>query len=442
MRDWVRPTLGLFVSIAALAPSDAVACGGCFSPPPLPMGTVSVVNAHRMAFLASPVESVLWDQIQYTGNPSEFVWVLPVMGNPTVEVGDNGFFEALVVATTIRMTGPAPPPAFCADPCATWGPRGGFSLGCSAPSSAFAAGDAGAGAPPVNVLHEGIVGPYETATIMSADPNALVAWLDAHGYMVPSAIEPTIAYYVGLGMNFVALRLRPRVGVDRMAPIRVRSRGLSLTLPLRMIAAGIGASVDLELFVFAESRMQTATFPNAEVDRAAITYDWATSTFDYDTHFEDALFRGAGTRTSWVTEYAAPPSVSALANYVSGTPTDIHRAAMDMAIVTRAIASPYLTRLRTRLTPRELDTDLVLEASRGAVVPTAFLVTRELNRRELVCDTYCAASNGSDPGGSTVRGTGRGYRCGAVPGVRGSASVLLTMFASALVFAYRRRRRS
>jgi len=110
----MRLTLPLSLPLAlalTLSPSDAHACGGCFAPPN-PMGTVSVVNAHRMAFLSSPTESVLWDQVQYTGNPADFAWVLPVMGNPTVEVADNGFFEALTVETTLTLRGPAPPPTF------------------------------------------------------------------------------------------------------------------------------------------------------------------------------------------------------------------------------------------------------------------------------------------------------------------------------------------
>jgi hypothetical protein len=436
-----RLLLASVASLLALAPSDAQACGGCFAPPN-PTGTVSVVNAHRMAFLASPVESVLWDQIVYTGNPSDFVWVLPVMGNPTVEVADNGFFEALTVATTITMVAPAPPPTQCPDPCAAYS----ASFGCGGAATArFAAAAADAGAladADVNVLHQGVVGPYETATVMSNDPMALENWLAAHGYEVPDAIRPTIAYYVGLGMSFVALRLRPMVGVDRMAPIRIRSPGLSLTLPLRMIAAGIGESVDLELFVFAEARMQTANFPNSEVDRTAITYDWASNTFDYDARFEDALFSGTGTQTNWVTEFAQVPFVASLEAYRSGVGTDAHSAAVDTTIVTRALPVPYLTRLRTRLTKEELAADLTLGLSTGGDLGTYVSVTRELHRRELICDTYCPNDgDGIDPGGSSTRGAGSSSRCSASRGLRGSPIVLATFACVVIGLGWRRRKR-
>jgi hypothetical protein len=428
----VGPWLVAMMALAAI-PQPASACGGCFHPVN-PTGTVSVVSAHRMAFLSSPTESVLWDQIQFTGRPNEFAWVLPVMGNPTVEVADNGFFEALVGETTITMTGPLPPPTFCPDPCAPYG-SSAFGCGCSASAPSFA-GDAGTA---VHVLHEGVVGPYETATIASTDPNALFAWLGAHGYEVPLNVEPTIAYYVGLGMSFVALRLRPNTGVDRMAPVRIRSPGLSLMLPLRMIAAGVGSSVDLELFVFAEARMQTVTFPNAEVDRAAITYDWATRKFDYDARFEDALFSGIGTRTNWVTEYARTPDAARLSGFRSGVAPDLHSAFADMRIVTDAIRTPFLTRLRTRLTSGELDTDLTLGASDGGEIGTSIIVTREANRApDPVCEDYCASSDGTSSGSSTVRGSG-GSCSTSQPRGR-SLSALGAMMLAAGAFVIRRRR--
>src|SRR5690349_22053059 len=97
----------------ALVPSDAQACGGCFAP----NSTVTVVTAHRMAVAISPTQTTLWDQIQYAGAPEDFVWVLPVAGDTTVELADNAFFEGLEANTTVNMTGTFPPFFGCSDPC-------------------------------------------------------------------------------------------------------------------------------------------------------------------------------------------------------------------------------------------------------------------------------------------------------------------------------------
>ena len=71
--------------------SDAAACGGCF----VPASQNTVVTGHRMAVSISPTQSVLWDQIQYAGDPAEFSWVLPVKKGARLEVGDDAFFEVL-----------------------------------------------------------------------------------------------------------------------------------------------------------------------------------------------------------------------------------------------------------------------------------------------------------------------------------------------------------
>ncbi len=52
---------------ALLASNDARACGGCFHVESQTESTV--VTGHRMAFALSPTHTVLWDQIQYSGQP-------------------------------------------------------------------------------------------------------------------------------------------------------------------------------------------------------------------------------------------------------------------------------------------------------------------------------------------------------------------------------------
>ncbi len=389
-------------SLAAI-PQRARACGGCFYPP---TGSPSSVDAHRMVLAVSPLGTTLWDQIVYAGEPDDFVWVLPVASDARVVLADNGFFEALTRQTQIVMQAPLPPPTRCGDPCLGWG----FI-------ASDASGDARRWVPPVEVHHQGVVGPYETATIESDDPSALLTWMNDNGYVVDDALLPVIEHYVTQGLSFAVLRLQPGLGVDRMRPVRVTTPGLSTTLPLRMVAAGTQIDLDLELFVFAESRMEAASFGNAEVDREAITYDWASATFDYETHFENALFEGEGTAPNWVTEYALPiTSWSTLEAYQSrGSDGTVNRARDDVGVVRRALPdTAYLTRLRTRFGVNDLREDLNLRASSGTDLESLITVTREIHRAPgPVCPTVCPSGGGLGPGGSTTRGTGASYRCSA-----------------------------
>src|SRR5262245_52998088 len=65
-----------FGTLAATFAPDAAACGGCFVPPL----ESTLVTGHRMILSISQQETTLWDQIEYTGEPTSFAWVLPIKG--------------------------------------------------------------------------------------------------------------------------------------------------------------------------------------------------------------------------------------------------------------------------------------------------------------------------------------------------------------------------
>src|SRR5258708_37497610 len=103
-----RDVLGLtFVSGSLLVaqPRQVLACGGCFHPP-APVNMSTVVTAHRMAFAFSSTRTVLWDQIQYSGNPTDFSWVLPVKGDAKLESAEDAWFESLEAVSNTVATPP------------------------------------------------------------------------------------------------------------------------------------------------------------------------------------------------------------------------------------------------------------------------------------------------------------------------------------------------
>jgi len=116
------------VALAAacvLVDRPAQACGGCFHP--VAPRQVTVVTGHRMALSVSPQQTVLWDQIQYSGDPQDFAWVLPVRAGAQIQLSHDEFFAALDALTAPVITGPTPN-------CSTGGP--GFGCGASASSNA------------------------------------------------------------------------------------------------------------------------------------------------------------------------------------------------------------------------------------------------------------------------------------------------------------------
>ena len=421
--------LALLVSLVLLAPRPASACGGCFHPLE---GSPTVVTRHQMAVSMSPEQTTLWDQIEYAGNPEDFVWVLPVRDGAPVELAENAFFEALQQSTTIRMQ-VQPARTFCPDPC------GGIFLGSA---GAPRAEDEGG----VTVHHEASIGPYETATVGSEDPEAIIRWLQDRGYAVPDRTLPTIRHYTDQGMDFAVLRLSSSAGASQMQPVRVTTPGLSVTFPLRMIAAGAANVIGLELFVIAEGRYEAANMPNVEVDRGAITYDWNTESFDYEAHYAAAIAPHEG--NAWVTEVATTDTFR-IGSYVSFDDDGVaHYAEPDWRVATRGLSGgAYLTRLTADLPSRFLTDDLVLQASDGGDLPAVFDVQNEIDRpEEPLCTETCADAYGSGSAGRLGwrdGGRGDGLQCrvdrGVGVGARAGLGFGALALAGLLLFARRRR---
>src|SRR5450432_3610094 len=159
---------------------QALACGGCFHPP-APVNMSTVVTGHRMAFAFSSTRTVLWDQIQYSGNPTDFSWFLPVKGDAKLEAADDAWFEALEAVSNNVTT---PPKLDCYFKSGS----GGCSCGSVSDSAVApqASGGRGAFLGPGGVIveHEGTVGPYKFVQLRAVDSQSLLQWLPDNGYVI------------------------------------------------------------------------------------------------------------------------------------------------------------------------------------------------------------------------------------------------------------------
>jgi hypothetical protein len=284
----VAPLAACVTLAATLVSDDVNACGGCFIPPTDP----TVVTGHRMALAVSPDQTVLWDQIQYAGDPADFAWVLPVKTGAYIEVASDAWFETLEALTTVQVV---QPPVTCDQP---------FSPGCGAAQFDAAAGEGtGSGGPAVDILHRGTVGPYETLTLGTDTPGALNDWLSMNNYNVDPTTQPIIDAYVAEGFDFIALRLQPDKGVREMKPVRVVTPGASPVLPLRMVGIGTGANVAITLYVIGEGRWEADNFANALVPQDLVAWDFTTSKSNYAELRKQTLESTNG-GLAWLTAYA------------------------------------------------------------------------------------------------------------------------------------------
>ncbi len=352
------------VGVGAMIPSgDARACGGCFAPP----GSDQVVTDHRMVLALSETQTVLWDQLRYAGNPADFSWILPLRdgAGAHIELGEDLFvtvMDNLTAPYLITPQGPTQP--YCGS-----GNEEDFAGAATSPSVAADAG--------VTIVQQSVVGPYQTVTLHGTDPMALRNWLAGNGYDVPAATQPVIDYYVGLQMDFIALRLRPGEGISAMQPVRITTPGYNPTLPLRMIAAGTADKVGLLLMVVAGSRMEAQNFPNGEVSSSEFTYDFNHPTnalTDLQAAFT-AHFTAAGGRI-WMTE-----SAQNLDPELVQGPLQARGIGTSDAALAFSTAGPnaVVTRLRADLPLGSLNADLTLAASDGALLDRAYTYGHVLN---------------------------------------------------------------
>jgi hypothetical protein len=479
------------VSMAAAAAllarqPDARACGGSFPQPGPTQDTV--ISGHRMVFSISTTQTVLWDQIQYSGTPSGFAWVLPVKPGAVIQLSHDEWIASLDAATQTVIQGPS---VSCGGP-----PQdqdvGGSGGGCGASSSSqespagFGDEDAGAAqvdAGVVQVVSQQVVGPYDAVTVRSSQGQALGAWLTANGYEVAAALQPLIDAFTSEGFDFIALKLAPGQGVQAMQPVRVVTQGADLTMPLRMVAAGAGANVALELFVLGEGQYQTQNFPQATIDFSQLAWDPNTDVSNYTALASAALATQGG--KGWLTEMAGPVPMASNVGFGSNQggnpPLDTTYGSMcvpqtlvppgcgddagaddgdagsvlggdagscaplvvacdDLAVAMVGIdpSSFTVSRLRANLPSSALAADLVLAASPSQVPVPSF---HQTSRYTVANYDPCAATGN---GATQTNGSNQSSACATTPrpGTRYEGAIVLLLATVGIAYGSRHRRRA
>jgi len=461
--------LGLagWCSLVVFAPADAKACGGCFhGEPATATQSPSVVTDHRMVLALSPTMTTLWDQVEYAGDPAEFAWVLPIRGRVVVGVGNDSFISALDNGTAPIIRAPR---RSCGS--SVTFSEGGSSGGCGGSSDMSKSA-----APPqengdlgwqedsgVFVTDRSTVGPYETVQVHGSDAGGIIGWLRANKFVVPVELEPMLQKYVSEGFDFVAVKLRPGLGVHAMRPIRVSFKGPYPTLPLRMVRAGVGANVGLKLFVVASGRWKTTNFPTLAIDPQMVTWDFDASRSDYTLVRERESQKLEGRawtleasvdlmRSSLPVSYEPPPPPPApkdsgapdvmdasdasddaasdapppKEDYDAGAAPEVDPSASDLEVAFGTYSSRRVTRLRADLASKYLDVDLVLEADENqSELPRALQLTKAINEN---CPPSSNAQSSSSSDGCNVASPSR-------------LGVPLGLCAAALGLALARRRR-
>jgi MYXO-CTERM domain-containing protein len=344
-----------------------------------------------MLLTVSMQQTTLYDQINYSGSPASFAWVLPIKGTVTVGLSADILFQIVGNLTATQVETPptnCPPPPSCAGLFGTPSNNGGGA------AEGVGSGT-GSG---VTVTAQAQVGPYETVQLHSPDGSALNDWLTGHGYAIPASTQPIITSYVTAGFDFLALKLIPGAGVQSMQPVRVTSQGAALSLPLHMVAVGTGPTTGITIWVVADGRYEPKNFPTFTIADSEIAWDWNTSSSNYETVrlAKEATFGGRGWQIESsleLSQYTISQSLlqnveygSATGGYLAGPSGDggaadaasgsgtgaggdagggLAAANADLDVLFAGISPPNvrITRMRSDVAQSALSVDMALQAS-------------------------------------------------------------------------------
>lgn len=420
-----------------------------------------------MVFAVSPKQTTLYDQMRYTGAPSSFAWVLPIGGQVTIGLSSDELFNALDSLTSVQVLPPEmncyTPPSCMRRLAMPQSAVGGLRLGSGG----------GAGGGGVTVFAHEVVGPYETVQLRATDPKALATWLTEHHYEISKDAQEIIDAYVKEKSAFLAMKLVPGATVSAMRPVRVTSPGASVTLPLRMVAAGAGASLGVTLWVVSEGRYEPQNFPAFTIAAAEVVWDWKTSSSNYST------LRAAKTKASdsmgWQIESSldvqrqelelqlaiTPPRKKPAPRADAGPePSEEEQRRTDLDTLfggnSHDVLGARVTRMRADLSHAALAKDLRVQASASqALLTNVVQVTRESEAPQCpVYDEICITVGSAprpeaeaknkalkDPhfdGDTTVK---KRFSCAASPGAPSSDGVLALGVLCVAGLALVRRRR-
>lgn len=334
----------LLGAATAFLPAIAFACGGFFC-----SATPVDQTAERIIFVKEdPTTVTSYVEITYQGEAEDFAWVVPVPSVPELDIWDGGAFNGLDLATQPQFQG---------------------NFGCFAPEAAGGGQDPNS--PPnrdddgVEVLAREQVGPFDTATITSNDPRALVQWLRDNGFRILPEMEPFVALYTAEGMKFVAMKLQPGEDVEAIAPIKMRYASAGMAVPLRLTAVAAQLEMGVKIWILGDTRYNVANMPAIEVDDADLRWDdWA-----WQSNYVPLVARSvdAAGGHGFITELATPTAPLAQRVRESFVPDRVGQAGIDSrdALADLLESQPYITRLYTRVSPEEMDIDPLFEATGG-----------------------------------------------------------------------------
>lgn len=294
------------LALTAAAPGSALACG-CFAPPD---PSVPIVQAgERILFAHENGEVLAHIQIQYSGKPGEFGWLLPLPAVPKDKAGKDGI-DLGVDELFTRLTSTTQPKYRLTR---VYPDCGGKSAGRGFPNAAQADSDGAGGvadmaspSPPSPLVLQSSVGPYDYAVLKADNKDLMLQWLKDNRYFVPTGTEQASAPYIRPGAFFLALKLRAGESAGSLQPVVLRYKSDLPMIPLVLTSVAAQPNMGIQVWMLGAGRAIPRNYYHTVVNDAQI--NWFTAGANYNDVIIKAVGEADG-KHSFVTEYAGASTV-------------------------------------------------------------------------------------------------------------------------------------
>jgi len=261
-------------------------------------------------------------EVSYQGDPTEFGWLIPILGEPrdadgnpvpleqAIQLSSSNLFMTLQESTNPSWTvdtSQEPFPSQCDFDSFDSG-GGGFSgFGCADFAEATPTAAAGANTsagffdgnrPDPYVLDSAAVGPYDAELITAPQSSDdLFDWLNANGYVQDPASKPLLGYYVSQGYKFIGVRLQNGKDNGDIRPILLNLPEGGPCVPLRLTGIAATDDMPMRIWVLGQGRAIPKNFLHAVINEQAVDYP---NGGNYDQVVADAVAEAGG--RAFVTE--------------------------------------------------------------------------------------------------------------------------------------------
>ncbi len=312
MRTCFAPAIAVATALTFMASTvtPAAACGGFFC------------NAVALSPIYQAGERILFVEqgdglvtmhieVSYSGDPTDFAWILPIPEAPRDAAGNALPLEEAVQVSSQRIFSTLQAntdPIFQVNQTYETVCAGGDGSGGGDLASTSEGGDGddvgdGAAGPAVQVLEEAKVGPYDAQLIEADDADALFAWLNDNGYYQDPNAKSLLQHYMDIDFVFVGVKLASGKDNGDLRPLAITVSEGAPCVPLRLTS--IAATPDMPILVWAlgQGRAIPKNFIHAQVNDQALQFPGGTNYMEVVTEAVESIEGRA-----WVTEYARPAS--------------------------------------------------------------------------------------------------------------------------------------